>query len=113
MKAMIRRTLALLLLLGTFSAANAQDNGIGAEHRYQFVLEGAISTLNEKLITESISSLDPEMRINIDRPSRLMKVLAYRPLSTSDIVNMAAMHGVTLRMLPVRYSDLPKVDTEQ
>ncbi|MBL7982006.1 MAG: hypothetical protein JNL52_09375 [Flavobacteriales bacterium] len=113
MKATIRRTLALLFLLGTLRAAYAQDSGIGAEHRYQFVLESAVSTLNEKLMTESISSLDPEMRINIDRTSRLVKVLAYRPLSTSEIVNMAALHGITLRALPVRYSDLPKADNEQ
>jgi hypothetical protein len=113
MKATIWRTLALLFLLGTFSAAHAQDNGIGAEHRYQFALEGAVSTLNEKLITESISSLDPEMRINIDRSARSVKVLAYRPLSTSEIVNLAAMHGVSLRPLPVRCSESATVNPEQ
>ena len=113
MKATILRTLALLLLLGTLCAAHAQDNGIGAEHRYHFVLEGAVSTLNEKLITERISSLDPEMRINIDRPARLVKILAYRPLSTSEIVNLAAMNGVSLRPLPVRYSESATGNPEQ
>lgn len=78
------------------SALLAQEGGIGAEHRYQFVLTAAPSALAEKLMMESLANLDPEMRIDVDRGDRTVKVLAYRPLNPQEMTHMAAAHGVIM-----------------
>jgi hypothetical protein len=100
-----QRTLAgafLALCLNLFAdPARAQDGksaGIGSEHRYRFAWEGELSSLQEKLITESIVRFDPEMRVVVDRQERALKLLAYHPLQESTVRAAAAEHGIVLRV---------------
>ncbi|MFZ1694214.1 MAG: hypothetical protein WAT74_13525, partial [Flavobacteriales bacterium] len=89
-----------LLATAAPAALHAQEGTIGSEHRYQFTLNEAPSAYGEKLMMESLTSLDPEMRIDVDRSQRTVKVLAYRPLNAQEMAHMAASHGV--HMVPVR-----------
>lgn len=93
-----------LLLAAVFqpatSALHAQDAaapGIGNEHRYRFTWTGDLTSLQEKLVHESFSAFDPELRLDVDRPSRMIKLLAYRPLEADALRAVAAQYGVSLR----------------
>jgi len=94
---MIYRMMAMALLATAAPAAlHAQEGTIGSEHRYQFTLNEAPSAYGEKLMMESLTGLDPEMRIDVDRTERTVKVLAYRPLDAQEMAQMAAAHGVIM-----------------
>ncbi|HRD54490.1 MAG TPA: hypothetical protein PKY96_17760 [Flavobacteriales bacterium] len=93
----IYRMMALALLATAAPAALlAQEGTIGSEHRYQFTLIEAPTAFGEKLMMESLASLDPEMRIDVDRMERTVKVLAYRPLDAQSMANYAASLGVNM-----------------
>lgn len=88
----------LVMLAGFALPAGAQSptSSTGDEHRYQFTLVQEPSSLGEKLMLESLSSLDPEMRVDVDRAEQTVRILAYRPLAVADCVALAAQAGVTI-----------------
>lgn len=88
--------LALAMALPAALRAQSADVLIEEEHRYQFVLQGEMSPYQEKLLVEQMAFSDPRMRVDVDRPQHLMKVLAYRPLDPQSIVALAAQQGVSL-----------------
>jgi len=106
-----RAIIAASAWLALSMAMLAQEGTIGAEHRYQFNLAEAPTAYSEKLMMESIISLDQEMRIDIDRDARVMKVLAYRPLDAQELVRLAAAHGVSLTPLRPRFEHANEVRT--
>jgi len=94
----ISRLLTVTLLgMAPVAALRAQQGSIGSEHRYQFSLAQVPSTYSEKLMIESFSGLDPEMRVDIDRGERSLKILAYRPLDQQELIRTAASHGVGIQ----------------
>jgi hypothetical protein len=103
----IHWTLSLLLALAALTG-RAQEGQEGEEHRYQFQVNGELSAYTEKLLLESMSGFDPAMRVDIDRPTRAMKVLAYRSLDPQAVVDLAAQFGVALA--PRRLHPAPRVD---
>ena len=93
----IHRSIILSLLLLAALAVHAQQLAfIEQEHRYQFQMAGEVSPQTEKVLLESMSGFDPAMRVNIDRPTQLMHVLAYRPLDPQAVVALATQFGVAL-----------------
>ena len=90
--------LGLLLAISIPAFAKAQDvaNGGEAEHRYQFDVPPSLSAYTEKLFVEAMTGFDPNMKINVDRPTRIMKVLAYRPLDPDAVIHLAAQFGVAI-----------------
>lgn len=93
----ILRLILLSLLLPAALAGRAQQLAfIEQEHRYQFQVAGEVSPQTEKALLESMSGFDPAMRVNIDRPTQMMHVLAYRPLDPQAMVALAGQFGVAL-----------------
>lgn len=103
----IQWTLTLLLALAALTG-RAQEAQEGEEHRYRFHVNDDVSAYTEKLLLESMAGFDPAMRVDIDRPSRQMKVLAYRALDPQAMVDLAAQFGVSLT--PRRLHPEPHVD---
>ena len=94
----ISRILILAALgMAPAAALRAQQGTIGSEHRYQFSLAQAPSSYSEKLMLESFSGLDPEMRVDVDRDERSLKILAFRPLDQQELIRMAASHGIGMQ----------------
>ena len=91
-------TLAIQLATSTLRAQEALAPSIGNEHRHRYTWTGDLSSYQEKLLLESFGALDPEMRMDVDRPSRMIKLLAYRPLDAAALRAVAAQHGVSLRV---------------
>lgn len=92
----LRLILLSLLLPAAFVGRAQQLAFIEQEHRYQFQVAGEVSPQTEKVLLESMSGFDPAMRVNIDRPTQLMHVLAYRPLEPQAVVDLATQFGVSL-----------------
>ncbi|MBK6343405.1 MAG: hypothetical protein IPF41_12665 [Flavobacteriales bacterium] len=88
--------MAFALLISANAKAQGSTPIIEEEHRYQFSLTTALSAYDEKLFTEAVSGFDPRMKVSIDRPSRLMKILAYQPIDPAQVINLAAGMGVGL-----------------
>jgi len=92
----LRTTLLPLLLLAATAGQAQQLAFIEQEHRYQFAVAGELAPQTEKALLESMSGFDPGMRVNVDRPTQLMHVLAYRPLDPQAVVALATQFGVSL-----------------
>lgn len=88
--------MAFALLFSADSKAQGAEAFTEEEHRYQFSLTAALSAYDEKLFLEAVSGFDPRMKVNIDRPSRSMKILAYQPIDPQQVLNLAAGMGVGL-----------------
>ena len=104
------RSILILLAFCTLPAA-AQDAValLEEEHRYQFTVPGNLSPYTEKVLLEAISGFDPRMRVDIDRPINLMKVLAYQPIDPQAVVSLAAQFGVVLTPRRIRIDPSPTV----
>lgn len=99
--------LAALLLLpcSELAAQIVPPPQMGAENRYLFTWNGELSGFQEKLLIGSFLGFDPEMRVNVDRATSTLKLLAYVPVDPEELRSVAAQHGVAL--LPGRPEPVP------
>ena len=88
--------LALSFALPAALRAQSKEAIIEQEHRYQFTLNGEMSLYQEKVLVEQMSFSDARMRVDIDRPQHLMKVLSYRPIDPQSVVELAAQQGLSI-----------------
>lgn len=107
----LRRTLSAALAAVPFLLF-AQQGTIGSEHRYSFRFAQLPSAYQEKLMLESIHGLDPEMRTVVERPEAMLRILAYRPLSEQQIMQVAAQQGVSLRPQRATIDPLPESEDQ-
>lgn len=88
--------LILVLTMGTPALMNAQEL---EEHLYEFLEQGLDSPYEEKVFTELMVGLDPNLKVSHDPQLQQVRILAYRPLDLEEVINLAAQMGVTLNPL--------------
>lgn len=92
------RSLAIGLFLALPFCTSAQEYlpPIEEEHRLRYMLRDDIAPASWKMLHEALKGFDPLLRAVHDPLEQTIKILAFRPVDSDEVVELAAQLGISL-----------------